>query len=82
MNTLIAVIPLAFNSTGLESFVITKIIPLVLLFIGLGIIAGAKKGNMSQVMNTTAIVIIGCIIIGAGGALVAFGDQIANLIFA
>jgi hypothetical protein len=81
LHPLATAIPLAFNSQGLADFLISKILPLILVFIGIGIVAVSRKGNMSQVMTTLIIAVVGLVFIGGAGALVAFGDEIAGIAF-
>lgn len=96
LNTLLAmnelasaVLPLApapeptggLDSQGIVTWVLKNIIPLVLLFIGLGVIWSAKKGDYSRVMATVGIIVIGFIILGSTAFLRAFADNIAGIIF-
>lgn len=55
------------NSDGIDAGV-KNTIPIVLLFIGIAIIAGARKGQMSQNAMTITNVILGLVVI-AGAAL-------------
>ncbi len=57
------------NSDGIVAWAVRNIIPIVLLVIGIGVIASARKGQMSQNALTITNVMIGLVLI-AGAALV------------
>lgn len=67
------------NINGIQGFG-HKIIVIILLFIGLAVIASARRSKISDNLSTGANIGIGGAIIG-GAAIVAFGSQIANMIF-
>ena len=69
------------NSEGVVEWVVQNIIPIVLLFIGLGIIAGARKGQMSQNAMTITNVMLGCMVIGGAALFYGFADNIASFVF-
>jgi len=69
------------NSEGVVEWVVQNIIPIVLLFIGLGIIAGARKGQMSQNAMTITNVLLGCMVIGGAALFYGFADNIASFVF-
>lgn len=69
------------NTDGINSWVISKIIPLILLVIGLGILMGAKKAKYADTFATIGIVILGLVVIGGAGVLVGFGDTISETVF-
>lgn len=70
------------NSSGVVQWVVQNIIPIVLLFIGLGIIAGARKGQMSQNAMTITNVLLGCMVIAGAALFYGFADNIASFVFA
>ncbi len=72
----------AINSHGIVDWAVKNIIPIVLLVIGLGIIAGARKGQMSQNAMTITNVLLGCVVIAGAALFFGFGDSIANFVFA
>lgn len=76
-----AVTTMALNSQGITAFILKTLVPIALAIIGCLIIFGAKKGNWSQVMSTTGIVIVGIVMIVGAGGFVAFGDQLAGIVF-
>ena len=70
------------NSDGIVSWGIRNIIPIVLLVIGIGIISGSRKGQMSQNAMTITNVMLGCVVIAGAGLFFGFADNIANFVFA
>lgn len=70
------------NTTGIVEWGVRNIVPIILLVIGLSIIAGARKGQMSQNALTITNVLLGCAVIGGAALFYGFGDNIANFVFA
>jgi hypothetical protein len=70
------------NSDGIVEWGVRNIIPIVLLVIGIAIIAGARKGQMSQNAMTITNVLLGCAVIGGAAMFYSFGDNIASFVFA
>lgn len=70
------------NSDGIVEWGVKNIIPIVLLFIGIGIIASARKGQMSQNAMTVTNVMLGCIVIAGAALFYGFADNIASFVFA
>lgn len=69
------------NSSGLVEWVVRAIIPLVLLAVGLGIIASARRGKLSDNANTLTNVFIGLSVIAGAGLMFGFAQQITDLMF-
>jgi len=69
------------NSAGVVEWGVKNIIPLVLLVIGIGIIASARKGKLSDNANTLTNVLLGLCVIAGAGFLFGFAGQITDLIF-
>ena len=70
------------NSDGIVEWGVRNIIPIVLLFIGIAIIAGARKGQMSQNAMTITNVLLGCMVIAGAALFYGFADNIATFVFA
>jgi predicted membrane-bound spermidine synthase len=70
------------NSDGIVEWGVKNIIPIVLLFIGIGIIAGARKGQMSQNAMTITNVMLGLVVISGAALFYGFADNIASFVFA
>lgn len=85
MNTLIAALVATaapeINSDGIVQWGVKNIIPIVLLFVGIGIIASARKGQMSQNALTVTNVLLGCVVIAGAAFFYGFADNIASFIF-
>lgn len=79
MYTLITA--LALNTKGIQEWLQTNIVPLLLAVIGIAILARSRKGNWSDTMNTTGIAIIGIIFIVGAAGFMTFGEDMSNLIF-
>ena len=63
------------NSDGIVEWGVRNIIPIVLLFIGISIIAGARKGQMSQNAMTITNVLLGCMVIAGAGVVLRLRRQ-------
>ena len=70
------------NSDGIVAWGVRNIIPIVLLIIGIAIIAGARKGQMSQNAMTVTNVLLGCVVIAGAALFFGFADNIASFVFA
>jgi len=70
-----------FNSDGIVSWGVKNIIPIILLVVGVAIIAGARKGQMSQNALTITNVLLGCMVIAGAGLFYGFADSIATFVF-
>jgi hypothetical protein len=70
-----------FNSDGLVEWGVQHIIPIVLLIVGIGIIASARKGQMSQNALTVTNILLGCIVIAGAAFFYGFADSIAGFMF-
>ncbi len=68
------------NLSGINDFVVKQVLPIVLMLIGVGIIARGSRGQMSRVLTTSFISIIGLVFIAGAGSLWLFGDFFVNLI--
>lgn len=69
------------NTTGVVTFVATKIVPIVLAVIGLFITGKSAKGNWSEAVSTSGIALLGLLFIGGAFLLFAFGESLAQTIF-
>ena len=70
------------NSDGIVAWGVKNVIPIVLLFIGIAMIAGARKGQMSQNAMTITNVMLGCMVIAGAALFYGFADNIATFVFA
>ena len=69
------------NSDGIVEWGVKSIIPIILLFVGIGIIASARKGQMSQNAMTVTNILLGCIVIAGAALFYGFADNIASFVF-
>src|SRR5215467_6156446 len=73
--------PSLINTDGIMSFIATKIAPILLAVLGVIFISRAGKGEMSKVLTSSAIAIVGLAFIAGAGALFFFGEGLIKLIF-
>ena len=71
----------SINTDGVVQFMATKIAPILLAILGVIFISRAGKGEMSKVLTSSAIAIIGLAFIAGAGALFLFGESLVDLIF-
>jgi hypothetical protein len=71
----------SFNSEGVVAWGVKNIIPIILLVVGIGIIASARKGQMSQNAMTITNIMLGCIVIAGAALFYGFADSIASFVF-
>jgi hypothetical protein len=71
----------AINTDGVVRFIATKIAPILLAVLGVIFISRAGKGEMSKVLTSSAIAIVGLAFIAGAGALFLFGESLIKLIF-
>jgi hypothetical protein len=69
------------NSNAVVTWGVKNLIPLVLLIIGLGIIASARKGKISDNANTLTNVVLGMGVIAGASVLYVFAGQLTDLVF-
>lgn len=73
--------PTDINTDGLISFFASKIAPILLAVLGLVFIGRASKGEVSKVLTSSAIAIIGLAFIAGAVSLFFVGDYLVNLAF-
>ena len=71
----------SLNSNGVVEWGIKNILPLILLMIGIGIIASARKGRISDNANTLTNVVLGMGVIAGAAVLYTFASGLTNLVF-
>ena len=70
-----------FNSEGIVEWGVKNIIPIILLVVGVGILAGARKGKMSENALTITNILLGCVVIAGAALFYGFADGIATFVF-
>ncbi|GEM_PF-2510446 len=69
------------NTSGVISFIATKITPILLAALGVIFISRAGKGEMSKVLTSSAIAILGLAFIAGATVLFFFGKGLVDLVF-
>jgi uncharacterized membrane protein len=69
------------NTDGIIEFFSTKIAPILLAVLGVIFIGRASKGEVSKVLTSSAIAIIGVAFIAGAASLFFFGGSLVNLLF-
>jgi hypothetical protein len=69
------------NTDGIVAAITKYVVPILLAVLGVIFISRAGKGEMSKVMTSSAIAIIGLAFIAGAGALFLFGEKLVTLIF-
>jgi len=73
--------PKEINTDGVISFFASKIVPILLAVLGVIFIGRASKGEVSRVLTSSAIAIIGLAFIAGAATLFFVGDSLINLVF-
>jgi small-conductance mechanosensitive channel len=69
------------NTDKIIGFFVSNIVPILLAVLGIIFIGRASKGEISKVLTSSAIAIVGLAFIAGAGALFFFGEYLVNLIF-
>ena len=69
------------NTDGILAAIARYVAPLLLAGLGIIFLSRAGKGEMSKVLTSSAIAIIGIAFIVGSAALFLFGQNLVNLIF-
>ena len=73
--------PTDINTEGVISFLLSKIAPIFLAVLGLIFIGRAGKGEVSKVVTSSAIAIVGLAFIAGAVALIFLGELLVDLLF-
>jgi len=73
--------PTGFNTEGVVSFLASKVAPILLALLGVIFIGRASKGEISKVLTSSAIAIVGLAFIAGAATLFFVGDYLINLMF-
>jgi hypothetical protein len=73
--------PSLINTDGIMSFIATKIAPILLAVLGVIFLGRASKGEISRVLTSSAIAIIGLVFIAGAVSLFFVGDYLVGLAF-
>ena len=69
------------NTQGIISFFLSRIAPILLSILGLIFIARANKGEVSRVLTSSTIAILGIAFIAGAVVLVAVGGGLVDVLF-
>jgi hypothetical protein len=73
--------PKDINTDGVLTFFASKIAPILLAVLGVIFIGRASKGEISKVLTSSAIAIIGLAFIAGAATLFFVGDSLIKLMF-
>ncbi len=79
--TLAAPEPKGINTDGVVSFFASNIAPILLAALGVVFIGRASRGEISKVLTSSAIAIVGLAFIAGAATLFFVGDSLIKLIF-
>ncbi len=69
------------NTSGVVSFFASKVAPILLAVLGVIFIGRASRGEISKVLTSSAIAIVGLAFIAGAATLFFVGDYLIKLIF-
>ncbi|WP_018352317.1 hypothetical protein [Longispora albida] len=69
------------NTTGVLGFFATKIVPILLAVLGVIFIGRANKGEVSKVLTSSAIAIVGMVFVAGAATLFFLGEYLIKLLF-
>jgi hypothetical protein len=73
--------PKGINTEGIVTFFASKVAPILLAILGVIFIGRAGRGEISKVLTSSAIAIVGLVFIAGAATLFFVGDYLINLIF-
>lgn len=71
----------SIDTSGIIGFFLSNIAPILLAILGLIFIARANKGEVSRVLTSSTIAILGIAFIAGAVVLVAFGGGLVDVLF-
>jgi hypothetical protein len=80
-NAAVLAPPGEINTEGILTFFASKIAPILLAILGVIFIGRASKGEVSRVLTSSAIAIIGLAFIAGAATLLIVGDSLIKLVF-
>ncbi|BFU41942.1 hypothetical protein [Krasilnikovia sp. MM14-A1004] len=73
--------PKGINTEGVVTFFASNIAPILLAVLGVIFIGRASRGEISRVLTSSAIAIVGLAFIAGAATLFFVGDYLINLLF-
>ena len=80
-STLAEAAPKGIDTSGVVSFFASNIAPILLAILGVIFIGRASRGEISKVLTSSAIAIVGLAFIAGAATLFFLGDFIIGVIF-
>ena len=80
-QTTLAAEPTGINTEGVVTFFASNIAPILLAVLGVIFIGRASRGEISKVLTSSAIAIVGLAFIAGAATLFFVGDYLISLIF-
>jgi hypothetical protein len=80
-QTVLAAEPKGINTEGVVSFFASNVAPILLAVLGVIFIGRASRGEISKVLTSSAIAIVGLAFIAGAATLFFVGDYLIDLIF-
>ena len=80
-SSVLAAEPTGINTEGVVTFFASNIAPILLAVLGVIFIGRASRGEISKVLTSSAIAIVGLAFIAGAATLFFVGDYLINLIF-
>ncbi len=80
-QSVLAAEPKGINTEGVVSFFAANIAPILLAVLGVIFIGRASRGEISKVLTSSAIAIVGLAFIAGAATLFFLGDYLIDLIF-
>ncbi|GAA2518935.1 hypothetical protein [Pilimelia columellifera] len=74
--------PKGINTEGVVGFFASKVAPILLAVLGVIFIGRASRGEISKVLTSSAIAIVGLAFIAGAATLFFIGEYLIGLIFA
>ncbi|GAA2693309.1 MULTISPECIES: hypothetical protein [Actinoplanes] len=73
--------PKGINTSGIVTFFASNVAPILLAVLGVIFIGRASRGEISKVLTSSAIAIVGLAFIAGAATLFFLGDYLIKLIF-
>jgi hypothetical protein len=80
-STLAEAAPTTINTSGVVTFFAKNIAPILLAVLGVIFIGRASRGEVSKVLTSSAIAIVGLFFIAGAGVLFFLGGYLVKLMF-
>ena len=80
-TTTLAAEPQGINTEGVVTFFASNIAPILLAVLGVIFIGRASRGEISKVLTSSAIAIVGLAFIAGAATLFFVGDYLIDLLF-